>query len=288
MRDVTKDNLTEVFKSYMGPDVNPRLREVLSSLITHLHAFAKEVNLTHAEWETGITFLERAGEISSKERHEFILLSDVLGLSSLVDMINSRPEGTSSSVLGPFHISGSPPLAIGGDLKGDFGGPVLVVQGMIKNVDGEPIERAALDIWQTAPNGMYSSQDPDQDTYSFHGIQTTGADGRYAFTSVRPVEYTVPTDGPVGDILNACGRHPWRPSHLHFIIKAAGYRPLVTEVFPDDDPYLDQDTVFGVREDLVMRYQEMPAGSFPDGFALSGMVDDAYLKVDFDLTLVSA
>jgi len=288
MRDVTKDNLTEVFKSYMGPGVNPRLREVLSSLITHLHAFAKEVNLTHAEWETGITFLERAGEISSKERHEFILLSDVLGLSSLVDMINSRPEGTSSSVLGPFHISGSPPLAIGGDLKGDFGGPVLVVQGMIKNVDGEPIERAALDIWQTAPNGMYSSQDPDQDTYSFHGIQTTGADGRYAFTSVRPVEYTVPTDGPVGDILNACGRHPWRPSHLHFIIKAAGYRPLVTEVFPDDDPYLDQDTVFGVREDLVMRYQEMPAGSFPDGFALSGMVDDAYLKVDFDLTLVSA
>jgi len=288
MRDVTKDNLTEVFKSYMGPDVSPRLREVLSSLITHLHAFAKDVNLTHAEWETGISFLERAGEISSKERHEFILLSDVLGLSSLVDMINSRPEGTSSSVLGPFHISGSPPLAIGGDLKGDFGGPVLVVQGMIKNVDGEPIERAALDIWQTASNGMYSSQDPDQDTYSFHGIQTTGADGRYAFTSVRPVEYTVPTDGPVGDILNACGRHPWRPSHLHFIIKAAGYRPLVTEVFPDDDPYLDQDTVFGVREDLVMRYQEMPAGSFPDGFALSGMVDDAYLKVDFDLTLVSA
>lgn len=288
MRDVNKDNLTDVFNSYMGPDVNPRLREVMSSLVTHLHDFAKDVSLTHAEWEQGISFLERAGEISNKERHEFVLLSDVLGLSSLVDMINSRSEGTSSSVLGPFHISGSPPLAIGGDMKGDFPGPVLLAEGVVKNVGGEPIEGATLDIWQTAPNGLYSSQDPDQETYSFHGIQTTAADGRYGFTSVRPVEYTVPTDGPVGDILNACGRHPWRPSHLHFIVKAEGYRNLVTEVFPEDDPYLDQDTVFGVREDLVMRYQTMSAGSFPDGFELSGKVDDAYLKVDFDLTLVKA
>ncbi|MEO1734091.1 MAG: hypothetical protein AAFR45_10745 [Pseudomonadota bacterium] len=143
-----------------------------------------------------------------------------------------------------------------------------------------------MDIWQTAPNGLYSSQDPDQDTYSFHGLQTTGPDGRYAFTSVRPVEYTVPTDGPVGDILTACGRHPWRPSHLHFIVKAEGYRPLVTEVFPDDDPYLDEDTVFGVRRDLVMHYDEMPADTFPSGFALSGKVTEPYLKVDFDLVLV--
>ena len=157
---------------------------------------------------------------------------------------------------------------------------------MVKNIDSEPIEGATLDIWQTAPNGLYSSQDPDQGIYSFHGIQTTGADGRYAFTSVKAVEYTVPTDGPVGDILNACGRHPWRPSHLHFIIKAEGYRNLVTEVFPADDPYLDQDTVFGVREDLVMSYQNMPAGSFPESFVLSGSVGDAFLKVDFDLTLV--
>ena len=286
MRNITIDNLTEVFNSYMGPEVNPRLREVMTSMVTHLHAFAKDVNLTHAEWETGISFLERAGEISDKERHEFVLLSDVLGLSSLVDMINSRPEGTSSSVLGPFHISGSPPLEIGGDMKDKFDGPVLLAQGFVKNTDGEAIKGASLDIWQTAPNGLYSSQDPDQDTYSFHGIQTTGSDGRYAFTSVRPIEYTVPTDGPVGDILDACGRHPWRPSHLHFIVKADGYRPLVTEVFAEGDPYLDQDTVFGVREDLVMSYQDMPAGSFPEGFALSGTVDDAFLKVDFDLTLV--
>lgn len=288
MRNITKDNLADVFDSYMGEDTNPRLKEVMSSLVKHLHAFAKDVNLTHAEWETGIAFLEHAGEISDKERHEFVLLSDVLGLSSLVDMINSRPEGTSSSVLGPFHISGSPDLEIGGDMKDRFEGPVLLVQGIIKDTEGNPIEGASLDIWQTAPNGLYSSQDPDQDTYSFHGIQTTSSDGRYAFTSVKPVEYTVPTDGPVGDILNATGRHPWRPSHLHFIVKAEGYRSLVTEIFAEDDPYLDQDTVFGVREDLIMSYQDMPAGTFPEGFELSGKVDDAFLKVDFDLTLVKA
>jgi hydroxyquinol 1,2-dioxygenase len=201
-------------------------------------------------------------------------------------MINSKPEGTSSSVLGPFHISGAPPLAIGGDMKDRFEGEVLIAEGFVKDVDGNAIEGASVDIWQTAPNGLYSSQDADQDTFSFHGIQTTGADGRYAFTTVKPVEYTVPTDGPVGDILNATGRHPWRPSHLHFIVKAPGFRSLVTEVFPDDDPYLDQDTVFGVRDDLVMSYKTMPAGSFPDGFALSGKVDEAYLRVDFDLVLV--
>ena len=286
MRNVTKDNITDVFMGYMGDDADPRLREVLGSLVKHLHAFAKDVNLTHAEWHKGIEFLERTGDISDAERHEFVLLSDVLGLSSLVDMINTRKGGTSSSVLGPFHISGAPPLPIGGDLKGAFEGEVLIAEGVVQDIEGTPIEGATVDIWQTAPNGLYSSQDKDQDMFSFHGIQTTGPDGRYGFTSVKPVEYTVPTDGPVGDILNATGRHPWRPSHLHFIVKADGFRSLVTEVFPDDDPYLDQDTVFGVRDDLVMAYQEMSAGSFPDGFALTGSVDGPYLRVDFDLTLV--
>lgn len=287
MRDVTKDNITDVFMDYMGPEMDPRLREVLSSLVRHLHDFAREVNLTHDEWNKGIAFLEAAGEISDKERHEFVLLSDVLGLSSLVDMLHSSPEGTSSSVLGPFHITGSPPLPLGGDMRKDFDDAVLLVEGTIRDTQGNPIPGATLDIWQTAPNGLYSSQDPDQDTYSFHGIQTVGADGRYRFTSVRPVEYTVPSDGPVGDILRACGRHPWRPSHLHFIVEADGFKPLVTEIFAADDPYLDQDTVFGVRRDLVMSYQTMPAGTFPpEGFELSGKVDEAYLKVDFDLTLV--
>ncbi len=288
MRDLTPDNITDVFMSYLAQDTDPRLREVMGSLVKHLHAFTKEVNLTHAEWRTGIEFLEKAGDISDAERHEFVLLSDVLGLSSLVDMIHSTSAGTSSSVLGPFHIAGSPDLPIGGDLRKDLDAPVLLVEGVVKDTDGNPISGATLDIWQTAPNGLYSSQDPEQDTYSFHGLQTVGKDGRYAFTTVRPVEYTVPSDGPVGDILRACGRHPWRPSHLHFIAEAEGFRPLVTEVFPEDDPYLDQDTVFGVRDDLIMKYVSCAADSFPaEGFDLSGKVDGNYLRVDFDLTLVA-
>lgn len=186
MRHVTKDNITDVFMSYFGPETDPRLKEILKSLVTHLHAFAKETNLTHEEWQKGIEFLEWAGDISDKERHEFVLLSDVLGLSSLVDMLHSNPHGTSSSVLGPFHITGSPPLAIGGDLRQDFNEQVLLAKGTIRDDKGQPIEGAELDIWQTAPNGLYSSQDPDQDTYSFHGIQTTGKDGRYALPPSNP------------------------------------------------------------------------------------------------------
>ncbi|MEM7198015.1 MAG: dioxygenase [Pseudomonadota bacterium] len=286
MRHTTKENITDIFMDYMGEDTDPRLREVLGALVKYMHAFASEVNLTHKEWETGIKFLERVGDISDADRHEFVLLSDVLGLSSLVDMLHTNAQATSSSVLGPFHISDAPALPIGGDMKRDYDGPVVLVEGIIKGSDGRVINNASVDIWQTAPNGMYSSQDPAQDRFSFHGLQHTKEDGRYAFTTVRPVPYTVPTDGPVGDILNACNRHPWRPSHLHFIIKADGYRSLVTEVFPDDDPYLDQDTVFGVRSDLTMHYEEMPAGSFPDGFVLSGQVDDVYLKVVFDMILL--
>lgn len=201
MRSVTRANITDVFMGYFGEDTDPRLREILQSLAGHLHAFARETNLTHAEWQKGIEFLESAGDFSDRERHEFVLLSDVLGLSSLVDIVNSVPGGTSSSVLGPFHISGAPPLAIGGDMKRDFEGDILLVEGVVKDRDGNPIEGAEIDIWQTAPNGLYSSQDPDQDTYSFHGIQTADATGRYAFTTAKPVSYTVPVDGPVGQIL---------------------------------------------------------------------------------------
>ncbi len=285
MRNVTKDNITDVFMGYVSQDTDPRTREIMGSLVKHLHDFARETNLTHEEWQKGIAFLEGCAAIETEDRHEFVLASDVLGLSSLVDMLHSSPEATSSSVLGPFHVSGAPALAIGGDMKRNFGGPVLLAEGMIKDTDGNPIAGAELDIWQTAPNGLYASQDAEQDTFSFHGLMTVGDDGRYAFTTVKPVEYTVPTDGPVGDILRACGRHPWRPSHLHFIVKAPGYRSLVTEIFPDDDPYLDEDTVFGVRDDLVMHYVEKPAAEFPAGFEISGTVSDPYLYVEFDVTL---
>jgi len=289
MRNVTKDNITDAFLGYMGKDTDPRLREVMTSLARHLHAFVKETGLTHAEWEKGIELLEWAGEISDKERHEMVLLSDLLGVSSLVDMVNMVPGGTSSSVLGPFHISGAPPIPMGFDMKRHYPGEVLLAQGVVRNMAGAPVPGAQIDIWQTAPNGLYSSQDPEQDTYSFHGIQTVDADGRYAFTTVKPVSYEVPTDGPGGAMLNATGRHAWRPSHLHFIVKADGYRTLVSEIFAADDPYLDEDAVFGVREDLVMKYDQMQAGTFPaEGFDLSGKVAGPWLRVNFDLVLTPA
>jgi len=288
MRNVTPDNITDVFTGYFGDDTDPRVREVLTALAQHIHDFVRETKLTHDEWRKGLEFLEWAGKITDPERNEFVLLSDVMGLSSLVDMINSVPGATSSSVLGPFHVSNPPPLDIGGDMKRDYEGEVVLVEGTVRDMDGNPVAGAEIDIWQTAPNGMYSSQDPEQDVHSFHALMTADENGRYAFTTVRPVSYTVPDDGPVGQILNAAGRHPWRPSHLHFIVKADGLRSLVTEVFAADDPYLDEDTVFGVREDLVMRYEPQPAGSFPDGFALSGKVAGAYARVDFDFTLAKA
>lgn len=289
MRDVTSDNITDVFLGYFGKDTDPRLNEIMTSLANHLHAFALETKLTHEEWQKGLDILRKAGQITTPERDEFVLLSDVMGLSSLVDMINSSEGGTNSSVLGPFHISNPPAMDMGADLRGDTEGELILVDGKVMDLEGKPIAGATLDIWQTAPNGLYSSQDPEQDTYSFHALFTTGADGHYSFTTVRPVSYTVPTDGPVGELLNATGRHPWRPSHLHYIVKAPGFRSLVTEVFPDDDPYLDQDTVFGVRDDLVMTYVSQEASSFPnEGFELSGKVTESYSRVDFDLVLSPA
>ena len=286
MRNVTKDNITEVYASYFGADTDPRVKEIMTSLASHLHDFARDVNLTHDEWRAGLELMKWTGDITTPERNEFVLMSDVLGLSSLVDMLHSKKEATSSSVLGPFHVSNAPALAVGGDMKKDFGGPTLLVEGQVMDVDGNGIAGATIDLWQTAPNGLYSSQDPDQDIYSLHGLMSPGDDGKYGFTTIKPVEYTVPTDGPVGEILKAAGRHPWRPSHLHYIVKAPGYKTLVTEVFPDDDPYLNQDTVFGVRDDLVMTYVPQEAGTFPaTGYELSGKVDGDYIRVDFDLRL---
>ena len=288
MRSVNSDNITETYLGYFGKDTDPRLLEIMKSLASHLHGFIRETHLTHDEWRKALELLKWTGDITTEERNEFVLMSDVLGVSSLVDMINSDPTSTSSSVLGPFHISGAPPKAMGADLKGKYEGELVLVTGCVKDTEGTPIAGAKVDIWQTAPNGVYSSQDPEQDTYNFHGIFTTDDKGHYAFTTVKPVAYTVPTDGPVGEILNATGRHPWRPSHLHYIVQAEGFRPLVTEVFPDDDPYLDEDTVFGVRSDLVIKYKPQPAGSFPEGFELSGKVDGEYLRVDFDVVLTRA
>lgn len=285
MRNVTSENITQAFVNYMAPGTNPRLREVMTALASHLHAFAREVQLTHAEWNVAIDILTRAGEITTKERNEFVLLSDVMGLSSLVDMINSAPGATTSSVLGPFHVVGAPDLPFGGDLRGDNSGETLIVSGIVRDTHGNPIKGAVLDIWQTADNALYSSQDPEQDEYNLRARQTTGADGRYLFSTVRPVSYKVPVDGPMGELLDATGRNAWRPSHLHFIVIAPGYRTLVTEVFPVGDPYLDQDAVFGVREDLIMVYTPVDRADLPNDLTARDTLPAPMTKVDFDFIL---
>lgn len=286
MRDVSKETITQAFLDYCGPETSPRLRFVLEHFVSHLHDFVKEVDLTHDEWRKAIELLYRAGEISDPQRNEFVLFSDVLGLSSLVDMVNSAPNATSSSVLGPFHILGAPDLPVGGDMRADNDGATVIFSGVVNSDDGSPIPGAELEIWQTATNGLYSNQDAAQADYNLRAHMTVGDDGRYLFTTVRPAPYTVPSDGPVGDLLNATGRHPWRPSHLHFIVTAPGHRTLVTEVFPSDDPYLDEDAVFGVREDLVMTYEERSnLDDLPEGLAVGRDVTLPYFTVDFDFVL---
>jgi protocatechuate 3,4-dioxygenase beta subunit len=286
MRTVSKDNITQAFLDYCGPETDPRLRFVLEKFVTHLHDFVRETNLTHAEWRKGLELLEKAGDITTPERNEFVLMSDVLGLSSLVDMVNSPDEGTPSSVLGPFHILGAPDFPIGGDMKQDNEGAAVIVHGHVRNPDGTPIKGAEIEIWQTAENGLYSNQDDTQPEYNLRCHLTLGDDGKYQFSTVRPAPYTVPDDGPVGELLHATGRHPWRPSHLHFIITAPGYRSLVTEVFPSDDPYLDEDAVFGVREKLVMEYVEQnDLSSAPDGLEIADRLEMPFFTVDFDFVL---
>ncbi|GAB5511398.1 MAG: intradiol ring-cleavage dioxygenase [Hyphomicrobiales bacterium] len=285
MRNVTPDTLEGELLALLADDTDPRLRVVLTALIKHLHAFAKEVGLTHAEWRKGLELLTKAGEMTDDERNEFVLFSDVLGLSSLVDMLHSPSGCTNSSVLGPFHILGAPELPVGGDMIGDNPGQQVVVEGHVRDTDGNPIGGANIEIWQTADNGLYSNQDSAQPEYNLRASMTTGDDGRYALSTVRPAPYLVPTDGPVGELLNASGRHAWRPSHLHFIVQADGFRSLVTEVFPSDDPYLDQDAVFGVRTDLVMEYVPGDRSALSGDIAARDRLDDSFAKVDFDFIL---
>lgn len=286
MRTVSKDTITQEFLNVCGPETSPRLKFILDRLVNHLHDFVRETDLTHAEWRLGLELLRETGNITDDERNEFVLMSDVLGLSSIVDLAHSPDDATPSSVLGPFHILGAPDMAVGGDLKGENEGDTVIVEGRVLTPSGEPIAGAEIEIWQTADNGLYSNQDEAQSEYNLRGHMTVGDDGVYKFSTVRPAPYKVPDDGPVGKILHATGRHPWRPSHLHFIITAPGFRSLVTEVFPSDDPYLDEDAVFGVRERLIMQYVEhTDKSAVPSGLAIGQDVTPKFYKVDFDFTL---
>lgn len=289
MRDIDSETITDAVISSCAPVADARLREVLSKGLWHLHDFIRETRPTHAEWRKMIELLTRAGEITDKERNEFVLFSDVLGVSSLVDMVNSDPAATAASVLGPFHIRDAPALKFGGDLIRGNDGDQVVFSGRIRDPQGRPVRGAVMDIWQTAANGLYSNQDPKQPDYNLRAQMKIGDDGRYLFSTVKPSPYTVPDDGPVGELLRAMGRRPWRPSHLHIIIEAKGFKPIVTELFPSDDPYLDNDAVFGVRKSLVIEYKlrDDPENQ-PAELEARTRLKNPFYSVEYDFTLARA
>ena len=284
MQSVNQDTITDAFVAYCEKTASPRLKFVLSKLATHLHAFAKEARLTHEEWQTAMTLLDRAGQISSPERSEFILFSDVLGLTAMVDMINSGNGRTEYSNLGPFYIAGAQWLEIGGDLIGDNDGDHVVCYGNVLDAASrKPVPGAVLEIWQTASNGLYSNQDPKQPVGNLRCRMKTDANGGYAFTTIRPAPYTIPEDGPVGDLLRATGRRPWRPAHFHCMISAPGLRTLTTEIFPDDDPFIDEDPVFGVREQLVVRLvKETDSSVIPYALAAANRLKRPFYRIHYD------
>ena len=241
-----------------SPNADSRLTAVMASLIEHLHAFAKDVRLTGPEWEAAISFLTRTGQLCNDERQEFILLSDTLGLSMLVDALNHRrpPGATESTVLGPFHVQSSPVRAMGESICLDGKGQSCSFFGRVQDLRGAPIEHACLDIWSDNADGYYDVQQPDvQPKWNNRGRFLTAADGRYEFIGIKPTAYPIPDDGPVGELLGQLGRHPYRPAHMHFIITAPGYQRLVTHTFADGDEYLASDAVFGVKESLVADYE---------------------------------
>lgn len=255
MKDIRLDNITAVADASFDGVPDARRRELMQQLVQHLHAYAKATQLTHAEWRAGLAFLHRVGDISSDSRSEFSLLSDVLGLSSLVDLLASTPGVTPGSVLGPFHTAGSPWRDNPADLAAGNAGEVVLLRGRVLDAAGRPLPEATLDFWQNADNGLYWQMDDSQPQDNLRCQLRVDADGRFAIRTIRPRPYQIPTDGPAWhDVVEPAGRSAWRPAHFHVIVQAPGHRTLVTEIFEASDPYLDSDAVFGVRAELVKSY----------------------------------
>jgi hydroxyquinol 1,2-dioxygenase len=264
MQNLNEDNVTQVVISTFANTSDARLKELMTGLVHHLHAFAREYKLTEEEWFKGIDFLTRCGHITDDKRQEFILLSDVLGLSMLTTALNNKkPAGcTESTVFGPFYVEGAPQYELGDDVANGAKGTSCVVKGTITGLDGEPVANARIEVWQSDDDGLYDVQHRGLDHAQGRGVFVADENGAYNFSSVVAVPYAIPHDGPVGQMLEATGRHPWRPAHLHFMIKAPGYETLITHVFRRDSEYLDSDAVFGVRESLVCDWSQQPDGTY--------------------------
>jgi hydroxyquinol 1,2-dioxygenase len=252
--DFTEETAADAVIGSFAPSTDPRLRDIMTSLVRHLHAFAREVELTIPEWNTAIDFLTRVGQKCDADRQEFILLSDVLGLSMLTETINNRKFGvaTESTVLGPFHVVESPPLELGANIDHVGTGMPCVVTGRVVGALGTPLPGALIDVWQANDQGFYDVQQPDvQPRGNGRGLFTADAEGRFWFRTIVPSYYPIPTDGPVGELLIATGRHAFRPAHIHFIVSAPGHRELTTHIFVAGSEYIESDTVFAVKKSLV-------------------------------------
>lgn len=273
----TEADSAEVVISRNARAADPRLAQVMAVLVRHLHAAVKEIEPTEAEWFDAIRFLTATGHMCNDWRQEFILLSDVLGVSMLVDAINNRKPGgaSESTVLGPFHVADAPELPMGSNICLDRKGEPMLVRGAIRSTDGTPLAGAKIDVWQANDEGFYDVQQKGiQPEFNLRGVFRTGPDGRYWFRGVKPKFYPIPDDGPVGRLLAALGRHPYRPAHLHYILDAPGHDRLVTHIFDPDDPYIASDAVFGVKHSLLARFDlvtdpaEIAAAGFDGPFHL--------------------
>jgi catechol 1,2-dioxygenase len=283
----TEENSAEVVIARNARAPDARLAEVMAVIVRHLHAAVKEIEPTTEEWMQAILFLTRTGRMCTDWRQEYILLSDVLGVSMLVDAINNRkPSGASeSTVLGPFHVPDAPELPMGADICREAKGEPMLVSGRILDTAGQPIEGVKIDVWQANDDGFYDVQQKGiQPEFNLRGVFRTGADGRYRFRAVKPKFYPIPDDGTVGDLLKRLGRHPYRPAHLHYILSAPGFETLVTHIFDPDDPYIHSDAVFGVKQSLMAAFRPV---TDPAAIAEAGM-PGPFLAVEHDFVLAPA
>jgi catechol 1,2-dioxygenase len=259
----TEDASVAAVTARVGEATDSRLAQVMNALVKHLHAFVKDVELTQPEWAAAIDFLTRTGQKCDGNRQEFILLSDVLGVSMLVDAINNRrpPQATENTVLGPFHVDGVPEYPMGTNISQDGGAETCLFEGVVTDLAGQPVEGARVDVWSDNEDGFYDVQQPGiQPPNNNRGVFVTGADGRYWFRGIKPVSYPIPDDGPVGQLLGHLGRHPYRPAHMHFIVSADGFETVVTHSFVAGDPYLTSDAVFGVKKTLIAACEPVDDG----------------------------
>jgi catechol 1,2-dioxygenase len=282
-----EDRSAEVVAASFAGTPDPRLCEVMASLVTHLHAFVKDVRLTPEEWEAGVRFLTDTGQMCDETRQEFILLSDTLGVSMLVESLANGARGglTEATVEGPFHVVASTPRALGDDINvsGEPGEP-CVVTGRVVDGTGAPVAGATVDVWQANADGYYDVQQPgEMGVGDLRGLFTADHDGRYWFRTIVPAHYPIPTDGPVGRMLSATGRHGWRPAHVHLQVSAPGLRPVTTHVFVADSPYLGSDAVFGVRESLVREFREVDDAEAAAAYGVA----NPFRTVEFEVVLAS-